>query len=122
MLILAVAFIPLLVIPFFVDLSPGWELTFLALDWFIWAAFAVEYLIRFYLAPRKLQFMRRNVIDLIVVVLPFLRPLRFVRLGRAIRLAVVLARTRKAAQTVLTRHKLHYVLLIALVVVVVRRH
>lgn len=38
MLVLALAFLPLLVIPFLVDLSAGWEVTFLALDWFIWAA------------------------------------------------------------------------------------
>jgi voltage-gated potassium channel len=118
MLVLALAFIPLLVIPFLVDLSAGWEVTFLALDWFIWAAFAVEYLIRLYLAPRKLEFMRRNMIDLLVVVLPLLRPLRFLRFGRAVRLTVVLARTGKAARIVLTRHKLQYVLLIALVVVI----
>jgi voltage-gated potassium channel len=118
MLVLALAFIPLLVIPFLVDLSAGWEVTFLALDWFIWAAFAVEYLIRLYLAPKKLEFMRRNVIDLLVVVLPFLRPLRFLRFGRAVRLMVVLARTGKAARIVLTRHKLQYVLLVALVVVI----
>jgi voltage-gated potassium channel len=118
MLILALAFIPLLVIPFFVDLSASWEVTFLVLEWFIWAAFALEYLIRLYLAPKKLEFMRRNVIDLLVVVLPFLRPLRFLRFGRAVRLAVLLARTGKAARIVLTRHKLQYALLVALVVVI----
>jgi voltage-gated potassium channel len=87
------------------------------------AAFAVEYLIRLYLAPRKLQFVRSNVVDLIVVVLPLLRPLRFLRIGRAatsmraLRLAVMLARTVRAAKTVLVRHKLHYLLLIVMVVV-----
>lgn len=115
MLVLAVAFIPLLLIPLFVTLSPGWDQTFLVLDWFIWAAFAVEYVIRLYLAPRKLQFVRRNVVDLVVVALPLLRPLRFLRI---VRLAVVLARAERAAKTVLTQHKLHYLLLIALVVVV----
>lgn len=124
MLVLALAFIPLLLIPLFVTLSPGWERTFFALDWFIWAAFAVEYVIRLYLAPRKLQFVRRNVVDLIVVVLPLLRPLRFLRIGRAattmraVRVAVVLARTQRAAKAVLTKHKLHYLLLIVLVVVI----
>jgi voltage-gated potassium channel len=124
MLVLAIAFIPLLLIPFFVELSPAWERTFLALDWFIWGAFAIEYVIRLYLAPRKLQFVRRNVVDLIVVVIPFLRPLRFLRIGRAatsmraVRLAVMLARSERAAKIVLTRHKLHYLILVAMVVVV----
>jgi voltage-gated potassium channel len=62
--------------------------------------------------------MRHNVIDLLVVVLPFLRPLRFIRLGRAVQLAVVLARASKAVRAVLTRHKLQWVLLVALVVIV----
>jgi voltage-gated potassium channel len=115
MLVLAVAFVPLLVVPLFVDLPPAWERTFFALDWFIWAAFALEYLVRLYLAPAKGRFVRRNLIDLAVVVLPFLRPVRFLR---ALRAAVMLARAQRAATIVLTKHKLHYLLLFGLVLVV----
>lgn len=43
MLILSLAIIPLLLIPTVVDLSPGAESTFIALDWFVWAAFLLEY-------------------------------------------------------------------------------
>ena len=53
MMALALAIIPLLVVPLLVDLSPGVETTFYALDWFIWAAFVLEYGIRLYLAPNK---------------------------------------------------------------------
>jgi hypothetical protein len=42
MLILSLAIIPLLVIPLAVDLSPAMRTTFFALDWIIWAAFALE--------------------------------------------------------------------------------
>src|SRR4026207_1731213 len=86
MLVLSLAIIPLLVIPLAADLSPSSERTLFALDWFLWAAFALEYGIRLYLAPSKGQFMRANVIDLVVVVVPFLRPLRVMRSARMLRL------------------------------------
>lgn len=119
MLVLALAIIPLLVIPLAVDLSPSTETVFFACDWFIWAAFAVEYGIRLYLAPAKGHFVRTNVIDLVVVIVPFLRPLRvvrsarFLRLLRAGRVGAFLLRGIDAIQDVLTRHKLHYTLLVA---------
>ena len=53
MLVLALAIVPLLVIPLVVELPPNTESAFFALDWIIWAAFAVEYGIRLYLAPEK---------------------------------------------------------------------
>ena len=124
MLILALAFIPLLVTPWLVELSPAVETTFFALDWFIWAAFAVEYGIRLYLAPAKGRFVRANVIDLVVVVVPFLRPLRIARSARALRLlraarlAVILARAAHAGRRVLAGHGLRYGLLVALAVTV----
>jgi voltage-gated potassium channel len=124
MLILALAIIPLLLIPTIYELSEGVETTFIALDWFIWAAFLLEYGIRLYLAPNKRRFIVANKIDLVVIVLPFLRPLRVVRSARALRVlqaargATFLIRGIKAAQDVLTRHKLNYVLTITLVAIV----
>jgi voltage-gated potassium channel len=124
MMALALAIIPLLVVPLLVDLSPGAETTFYALDWMIWAAFVLEYGIRLYLAPNKRFFVTHNVIDLLFVLIPFLRPLRVVRSARALALlratrgAVVLLRAVDAVQDVLKRHKLGYTLLIAMVVVV----
>ena len=119
MLALALAIVPLLVIPLVVDLSPTAETMFFACDWFVWAAFAVEYGIRLYLAPAKGRFVRSNIIDLVTVIVPFLRPLRLVRSTRLLRLlragraGIFLLRGIKAVQNVLTRHKLHYTLLVA---------
>jgi voltage-gated potassium channel len=124
MLVLALAIVPLLVIPLVVELSPNTESAFFALDWIIWAAFAVEYGIRLYLAPEKWPFVRRNVIDLVVVVVPFHRPhrvarsTRMLRLLRAGRVGVFLLRGIDAIRDVLTRHKLHYTLLVATFVTV----
>jgi voltage-gated potassium channel len=124
MMALALAIIPLLVIPLLVDLPSGVESTFFAIDWLIWIAFVLEYGIRLYLAPNKRHFVSHNVIDLLFVLIPFLRPLRVVRSARAFALlratrgVVVLLRAVHAVQNVLKRHKLGYTLLIAMVVVV----
>lgn len=124
MLVLALAIIPLLVIPLVFELSDGAERTVLALEWFIWAAFALEYGIRLFLAPAKWLFVKSNKIDLVVIVLPFLRPLRVMRSARALRLlraaraAAAIGRSLDAAKDVLTRHKLHYALAVTIGVVV----
>ena len=124
MMSLALAIIPLLVLPLLVDLPSGAETTFFALDWLIWIAFVLEYGVRLYLAPNKKHFFSHNVIDLPFVLIPFLRPLRILRSARAFALlratrgAVVLLRAVDAVQDVLKRHKLGYTLLIAMVVVV----
>ena len=114
MLVLSVAIVPLLLAPLLFDLSEGTSSTVVAIDWIIWAIFAVEYGTRLLLAPVKLQFIRSNKIDLLVVLLPFLRPLRVVRSARGLRVlraartATYLGRAILATQDVLTRHKLHY--------------
>jgi voltage-gated potassium channel len=124
MLVLSLAIIPLLVVPLVADLSPGTETTLFALDWILWAAFALEYGIRLYLAPQKGRFVRSNVIDLVVVIVPFLRPLRVMRSARMLRLlraaraGVFLLRGIDAVKDVLTRHKLHYTLLVATAVTI----
>jgi voltage-gated potassium channel len=124
MLILSIAVLPLLLIPLIFEVSPAVESTFFALDLFIWAAFAVEYGVRLFLSERKLGFLRANVVDLVIVVVPFLRPIRVVRSARAlralraVRVSAFLFRGTRAARAVLTEHKLHYVLLVTLVLVV----
>ncbi len=45
-----------------------------------WAAFAVDYVIRFTLAEERGRWFVRNLVDLAVLVLPLLRPLRMLRL------------------------------------------
>ena len=42
LLLLALAMIPLLVIPWLVDLSPSAERAIIGLDWAIWVTFALE--------------------------------------------------------------------------------
>lgn len=124
MFVLALAIVPLIVVPLVFELSPGVDATIVALDWMIWAVFAAEYVIRLYLSPRRWLFVRSHPVDLAVVVLPFLRPLRVVRSARLLRLlraaraTTILLRAIGASRRILTRHKLHYVLAVALAVVV----
>lgn len=61
--------------------APAWLANVLeALIWITWIVFAVEYAVRLLLARRKWRFLKRNVFDLLTVLLPLLRPLRAVRL------------------------------------------
>jgi voltage-gated potassium channel len=50
------------------------------LTWATWAMFAVDYAVQLYLNDRRLEYVRKHIFDLAVVVLPLLRPLRLLRL------------------------------------------
>jgi hypothetical protein len=71
--------IPLVVLPLVVDASPAAEGAFLAVDHLIWAVFAGEYAIKPYLAPDRRRFVAHHVPDLVIVLVPMLRPLRVLR-------------------------------------------
>lgn len=116
--------VPLLVLPLIVKLPGPIEATFVAADWFIWAAFAFEYLVRLVLTDRRWRFFRREWPDLLIVALPLLRPLRIVRSARALRLlrlgrlASVLGEVGQEGRRLLKRHRLHYAVLVTAIVVV----
>ena len=80
LLILAFVMIPLLVGTFLWDLSPTEEAVFLALDTFIWAVFVVDLMVKVAVAPHRLDYVRRHWLEVLVVVVPFFRPLRLLRL------------------------------------------
>lgn len=48
--------------------------------WAAWAVFAVDYLVRLTVAPDRRAFVRGHLLDLAVIALPLLRPLRLLRL------------------------------------------
>jgi voltage-gated potassium channel len=118
--VLAVLWLPILVAPLAVHLPADASNTFTAIDYFVWAAFTAEYLIKLYLAPSRRQFFTRHLIDLAVVAMPVLRPLRALRLLRLLNLArvgVVLTNALKRAREILTHRGLHFVLLAVLGIV-----
>ena len=46
------------------------------LIWVLWVAFAIDFVVRFILADNKTKFLKRNVIDLVTLAVPMLRPMR----------------------------------------------
>ena len=85
MLVLAVAILPLLLLPLVLELPPAAETTVFALDWVIWAAFGLELGVKTYLAPARVRYLRAHWVDVLIVIVPFLRPLRVARSARALR-------------------------------------
>ena len=80
LLILSFVMIPLLIGPFLWELSPQEENLFLTLDSFIWALFAVDLIVKTVISPRRLAYLRRHWLEVLVVVVPFFRPLRIIRI------------------------------------------
>ncbi|MFC2003942.1 potassium channel family protein [Chloroflexota bacterium] len=80
LLILAFVMIPLLIGPLVWELSPQEEATFIALDYFIWALFAIDLIIKIAISPYRLAYLRRHWLEVLVVVMPFFRPLRILRI------------------------------------------
>ena len=76
MLVLAIVMIPLLLIPLVMKLSATLDYALFALNWFIWAAFAIELVVKTYLAPNRREYLVKHWYDVVIVVVPFLRPLR----------------------------------------------
>jgi voltage-gated potassium channel len=120
LMVLALLMVPVLLAPLVLHLSAPVEQTLVAVDYLIWAVFGVDYVVRLYLATKRWEFVRRNIPDLIVVAVPFLRPLRVLRSARALRL-LRLARLGAFAsgglrelRKVLHTRGLNYVLLIVL--------
>jgi voltage-gated potassium channel len=103
LLALAVVFAVAYAIPI-VDGSPSASVTRACwiVEWVVWGAFAVDYLVRLWLAPARRDFVRRNWLDLCAVLLPLIQPLRLLRLVST--LLLVGRRARMASQIRLTTY------------------
>ena len=77
MMVLALVWLPVLVIPLVTTLHGSVALTFDIVDYVIWVAFGVEYAVKIWLANDKKRFFTHHLVDLAVVAVPVLRPLRF---------------------------------------------
>jgi voltage-gated potassium channel len=109
---LAFLMIPVLLIPLIRPVHGAVAVSFDAVDYAIWALFAVDYGVRLGLAPDRPTFVRTHLFDLAVVVLPFLRPLRALRalrLLQASRLVAFLGTGFGHARAIIRRRGLHYV-------------
>ncbi|USR79167.1 potassium channel family protein [Arcanobacterium pinnipediorum] len=61
------------------ELRPGLRDLCFTTQWVIWGIFLVDYLLRLYLAPKRLAFVKANLFDLAIILLPMFRPLRLLR-------------------------------------------
>jgi voltage-gated potassium channel len=49
--------------------------------WITWAIFVVDYVVKLVLAPKRVRWFFRHILDFLLVALPFLRPLRLMRVA-----------------------------------------
>ncbi|MGI8589371.1 MAG: potassium channel family protein [Chloroflexia bacterium] len=123
-MILALLMVPALIVPEVFPLEPTQSDLLDAIDWFIYACFAADYLIKLYLAPSARQHIKDNWLDLLLLALPLLRPLRIVRsarllrLVRVLRLLVFLSEGLRKLRGLLLNKGLNIVLLVTATVVV----
>lgn len=112
--IAAILWLPFLIIPLFIRLRGAMAAAFAGVDFTIWALFVIEYLVRIWLVPVRWPFVKTHKLDLAMVALPMLRPLRMLRVLRS---GTVLSDGLKRARTMLTHHNFHFVLLSVAVIV-----
>lgn len=123
MLALSLALVPVLVIQLAARHLSGAEQAALdTADIAIWAAFAAEYAVLLWLAPQRRRFVRTHVPELLLVVIPVLRPLRVVRALRAVqvlRLGSASAASLHLGRRSLARRTVTYVAVTAAVLLLV---
>ena len=61
-------------------MAPEEEATFTALDIFIWVIFATVLTLKAFLAPHSLEYLRQHWLEVLIVVVPFFRPLHILRI------------------------------------------
>jgi len=76
----AVLFLVLYSVQVLVDLDPAERSVLDVLIWGIWAAFLADYIANLVLARARARWFLRNLHELLILVLPMLRPLRLLRL------------------------------------------
>ena len=82
---LAVATLPLVIVPEVAELSDSTTSWILAADIAIWVAFAVDLSIRTWMAEQRIRFLLDHPFEVLIVVIPFLRPLRVLRFATVLR-------------------------------------
>jgi voltage-gated potassium channel len=124
MMVLGFVWLVLLVI----DLVSGLPLFLERANTAIWILFILDFLLRFLLAPRKLAYLRHNLLTALSLTLPALRALRFLRVLRLarvtrgwqlVRVLGSLNRGIRATRAALGRRRFGYVLALTVLITVV---
>lgn len=111
--------------------SQAWLNSAVVVNWLIWVAFTLEYLVVVLLADRRLAYTRKAWLDVFIIVTSFpllpgllasVRLLRLARLGRVLRLlrlfrlAAVVTRGMAATRAIFTKRGLAYIIVLTLLV------
>jgi voltage-gated potassium channel len=121
---LAVAWLLVVVLELVRGRSPGLD----AVGTALWIFFAVDVAIRFFLAPKKLRFLRRNWLTILATIVPVLRLvrtvrvirlLRFARWSRLVRVAGTVNRSATALRATIARRRIAYATSVTIVVWIV---
>lgn len=88
MLVLTTLWLPVLIVPLASTVHGTVATTFTTIDYTVWALFSLEYIVKFWLAPDRGRYFKTHLLDLLIVAVPFFRPLRMGRLIRLLRLAL----------------------------------
>ncbi|MGW8766189.1 potassium channel family protein [Streptomyces sp. NPDC055815] len=103
LLVLAVAFGLAYAVPIVAPGAEPWVHRLCThVEWVVWGAFALDYLVRLALAPDRWRFVRGHPLDLLAVILPMVQPLRLLRVVST--LLLVGRRARMAPQITLTTY------------------
>ncbi len=113
LLALSVLLIPVLVLPEISKLGSAERAELDVVDYGTWAVFIADYLTRLGLARNRAAFIRGNLLDLALVALPMLRPLRLARATRLVRFGLILTRSNRQAQASLQTRAVAYVSVLA---------
>lgn len=112
----------LLILEFIRGLNPALQ----ALSMTIWIIFIIDFLLKLFLAPEKIKFLRKNWLTILSLIVPALRIFRFLRVFRllrglrSVRLVKVIGslnRSMKALSTSMSRRGFSYVVILTLVVI-----
>jgi voltage-gated potassium channel len=108
MIVLAVLCVPLIAIDIaIIDQRPDvrgtwlWWVTIVGLG-VTWLAFVVEFAVKIAIAECRMEYVRRNWIDLVIIALPALRPLRVAAIGRTARVFSLRGAAMRCARFVFT--------------------
>jgi voltage-gated potassium channel len=117
MMAVVLASLILVILPVFVTLSPLEADLIAAVEWLLRLVFAGEFVTRWYIAMDRRVFVRHNLIDLAVVVLPMIPALRVLCLSRLLRIGVVGARVIDQIDTIVKRSNTKYAIGVAALIV-----
>ena len=80
LLLLAFGMVPLLAASFLWDISASGERVVFILDTVIWGIFTADLCVKTAIAPNRRSYLRRHWLDVLIVVIPVIRPFRILRI------------------------------------------